>query len=260
MKIALFLSSFLVVSSLSGYRRFDLNQKYLDYPGFNWIGDGGSLDYLPTLTDSDLDRIRNETLQYYRDKYGDYERWLYTCQPGNDAECTVPIETQDKSSTCTAEHIHELSRKGRTQVRYDAEQSTWLMFFVIKEHYECVEALVDHGVWIDRRTDDGMTALMFAVQTGNLKIVQLLLENGAEVNWSNNYDITPLMYASAYGDSEMVKLLLRFGAYINSRDLEGRSALGYALDCGHFEIAGILSDVDHRLYVAFHNGEQICVR
>jgi ankyrin repeat protein len=70
-----------------------------------------------------------------------------------------------------------------------------------------------------------------AVFEGHLDTAALLLDRGADPNARGQHDVTPLMMAAAAtrADPAMVQLLLAKGAAIDARDIEGRSALDWAL-------------------------------
>jgi ankyrin repeat protein/predicted Ser/Thr protein kinase len=93
-----------------------------------------------------------------------------------------------------------------------------------------VSALIDEGVDINARTDDGMTALMLAVNNGLRKTTELLLENGADIDAKGKTGETALMYAAKRGNAEMVLELLENGANPNEKDQNGKTALKYAME------------------------------
>jgi ankyrin repeat protein len=64
-------------------------------------------------------------------------------------------------------------------------------------------------------------------------IVKLLVEKGADVNMISR-DRRPLGYASFSDDFECTKLLIENGANINGKDINGKTALMYALSKGQF--------------------------
>ncbi len=103
-----------------------------------------------------------------------------------------------------------------------------------------VAALLDMGVSVDARNEDGDTPLMHAAVQGNPEIVQLLLAAGADVEAQNPYGITALMEAAFWGNVEVVELLLQHGANLTSRDRAGRSALQWAIKGDRKEVVDSL--------------------
>ena len=59
-----------------------------------------------------------------------------------------------------------------------------------------VRILINSGVDVNERSEDGMTALIFAAMNGNLEIMEILLEqDGIDVNAANDEGSTALMFA-----------------------------------------------------------------
>ena len=103
-----------------------------------------------------------------------------------------------------------------------------------------VAALLDMGVSVDARNEDGDTPLMHAAVQGNPKIVQLLLAADADVEAQNPYGITALMEAAFWGNVEVVELLLQHGASLTCRDRAGRNALQWATKGDRKEVIDFL--------------------
>jgi hypothetical protein len=76
---------------------------------------------------------------------------------------------------------------------------------------------------------NGWTLLLHAVHRNQLGTAAALLDAGADVNLPSSKRLTPLMMAAGYGNREMVALFLRHGANPRAVDLDGLTALDYAL-------------------------------
>ncbi len=74
----------------------------------------------------------------------------------------------------------------------------------LKNDVESVKSLLENGVDVNARNDDGVTALMLAVRYGYEKIAKLLLEKNADVNAQDQDGNTALDLAS---DLEIRKML-----------------------------------------------------
>ena len=110
---------------------------------------------------------------------------------------------------------------------------------------ERVKELIDQGVDINRRDDNGRTALVFAVINTHYETMKVLLEYGADVNAKSNKGGTALMAAASAGDLRMVQALLDKGADVHARLLEtNESAVTFAASHGYAEIVRLLSQVD----------------
>jgi ankyrin repeat protein len=86
-----------------------------------------------------------------------------------------------------------------------------LIAAVASGHVPSVKRLINKGVDINERDDDGNTALIWASSLGHTAIVKVLLEKGADVNIKNNYEHTALKSVS-YANLEIIGLLKKAGA------------------------------------------------
>ena len=99
---------------------------------------------------------------------------------------------------------------------------------------------------MNAKTTDGWTALIGAATFGLEKIVDLLLEKSAFVNVKTNSGWTALIGATFNGNKKVIKLLLEKSADFNAV-FEGKTALDWARDQGHDEIAKIILQYKRRV-------------
>lgn len=95
------------------------------------------------------------------------------------------------------------------------------------------------GVNVNARARNGDTALMIAAYKGNRRAIDALLDKGAEVNkpgW------TALHYAAYIGDNEIVKRLLGHSAYIDAQSPNKTTPLMMAAWAGHAGTTRLLLD------------------
>jgi len=105
-----------------------------------------------------------------------------------------------------------------------------------KINFEFIEALIENGVAIKSKTNNGLSAFLLAVYFGNHVLTKLFLDKGADVNEENIYyserescslgaldpkyykqiKLTPFMFIFENYNSENIKLLIENGANVNT--------------------------------------------
>ncbi|KAM0800737.1 ankyrin repeat-containing domain protein [Usnea florida] len=104
---------------------------------------------------------------------------------------------------------------------------------------DLVNSLLDSGVDLNIREDEGLTALPAAASNAHLDMVKLLLDRGADVNIHHG---NALQAVARNGHLDIVKLLLDRGADVNIQDPFGGNALQKAAYWGHLDIVKLLLD------------------
>lgn len=115
---------------------------------------------------------------------------------------------------------------GRNKLHYAANNGVLLI----------VKKLLDEGIDINAKDNNGWTALHFASQNNHFKTIELLLEYKADPNIHDKQGNGPLWTASmhAKGDYHGILSLLKSHADPNHKNKHGRSPLymANALDHG----------------------------
>jgi ankyrin repeat protein len=104
-----------------------------------------------------------------------------------------------------------------------------------------VKLLLDQGIRVDERNDDGISALHLTALEGNQAIAELLVAKGSDVDaQSTKNHLTPLYWAAKGGHLAIVELLISKGANVNSRTKRGKTPLKVAIIKGHRIVAELL--------------------
>jgi uncharacterized protein len=123
----------------------------------------------------------------------------------------------------------------------DADGNTPLLAAVNRSDTIEVRRLVEAGADVNAATASGVTPLMNAAGMGNKEAVELLIQKGANVNHKTSGNYTPLMQAALLGQTEIVKILLDAGADPAVTDTGGRTAVTYAQEQKHEDIAQLIT-------------------
>jgi ankyrin repeat protein len=139
-----------------------------------------------------------------------------------------------------------LKHNAKTDLKLPGE-TTLLMLAARHGNVDCVSKLLAAACSVDDVDTRRQTALMWAAERGNTAACQTLLEAGAEVDQVSAMQFTPLMFAARQGKIETTRLLLARGATVNQvmdpprsgerKPRRGMSALMFAVESGHFELA-----------------------
>ncbi|NGX33710.1 MAG: Phosphocholine transferase AnkX [Candidatus Anoxychlamydiales bacterium] len=113
---------------------------------------------------------------------------------------------------------------------------------LLKKDFDIVSALINaKKIDVDTVDENGNTALFYSSELNDLRMAGLLLENGANVNFKNAQGNTPLIQAAMHSNVAMLNLLLSsYGALIDDKNLEGSSALMYAISTKNYQNAKAL--------------------
>ncbi len=101
--------------------------------------------------------------------------------------------------------------------------------------------LLDHGVPVDGRNNNGETALLLAVQAGHTLIADMLVARGADINAQAANKDTPWLLAGADGRTAMLEFMLPRGPDYALRNRYGGSALIPACHHGHVDAVRFLT-------------------
>ena len=114
------------------------------------------------------------------------------------------------------------------------------LFSAVKRgELETVKQLLDSGLSVNIRDDEGDTPLFVAAENGFLEIVKLLLDKGTNPDISDNYDDLPINRAAVAGHLDIVKLFVEHGALYHSPGI-GLNPLANAATNGQLPVVKYL--------------------
>lgn len=161
-----------------------------------------------------------------------------------------------------------LLERGADVNAQDKEGRTAIIYAARRGHADIVKVLLDKGADVNARAADGTTALVMAAQRRHAYVVKLLLDKGADANARAADGTTALMKVAKFGTTfvGVAELLISHGAEVtlttaamlgdvgkvqrhletdadvNARGRDGRTALIWAANNGHIDVARLLLD------------------
>ena len=88
--------------------------------------------------------------------------------------------------------------------------------------------------------EGGKHALFWVAGSNDLEAAELLISAGSTVHNAGKKAASPLMHAAYRNQLDMAKLLVKHGARVHYADGNGDTALSFALEQGHEEMAAYL--------------------
>lgn len=119
----------------------------------------------------------------------------------------------------------ELIKKGADIEARDNYGSTPFLIHVTERMFSTAIELANHGANINVRDEQGRTALFYEMP---LSFVDELLEKGVDIDARDNNGSTPFLSRIAESELAIAMELVKRGADINARDKDGKTALYYA--------------------------------
>jgi hypothetical protein len=109
--------------------------------------------------------------------------------------------------------------------------------------------LIDNGIDVNIKNNDGFTGLMLACINGHFDIVKLIVDKGADFSIANKDGNTGFHLACEYGHIEIIKVLIKQGMDINATNNEEATGLHIACEFGFLNIVKKLFDLGMKLCI-----------
>lgn len=103
-----------------------------------------------------------------------------------------------------------------------------------------MKILLDHGAYINDRSNNGKTPILWAALWGHFAVAEYLISKGADLSIVDKDGLTVVMSAAMSGSADLVRLLISKGANVTAMNVHNGTALSIALAKGHTEIATLL--------------------
>lgn len=137
----------------------------------------------------------------------------------------------NKTEAIIQDHAYEIE---------DLEEPFPLHEAIEKGFIKIVKLLVDNGIYVNQKNENGSTPLHIAALKGFTIIGKYLIDNGADRELTDNTGSTAFHIAAENGYIHIVKLLLNDYIDINKKNNDGESAFSLAFQNGHYAIAKLL--------------------
>ena len=159
------------------------------------------------------------------------------------------------TSNCT-DGIKEAIEKGADINTQNNELRTALHLVIWHKNIEAFIFLIENGINIRIREEDGHTALHVAASINSPRITKILIQRSGEdseehasvetfnaldyINEENNSGNTPLHLAALQNSNQSAKILIHFGADVNKRNEAQKTPLHYAVIRENIEMIKLL--------------------
>ncbi len=117
-----------------------------------------------------------------------------------------------------------------------------IFYAVENSNIPIIKLLLKKGLFnVNSKNNAGNTLLVFAAKFGNADLIKYFIENGADPNSTNENGDTAIIVAAFYGKLDIVKALATYSD-LKFKNIKNKTALDYAIEKGHSEIAKYVSD------------------
>ena len=138
------------------------------------------------------------------------------------------LEAFNENDVELATNLIKNLSKDDLENKIDLSGASLLHIVSLNGQTEIIKLLLDKGVNVNVKNDNGNTPLNLSALNGETKTVNFLLTNGANPNLEDKQLNTPLHYAVFLGEEKAVEDLLKAGANVYSLNKESKTTLDIA--------------------------------
>jgi len=125
---------------------------------------------------------------------------------------------------------------------------------VASNQTENIKRLVESGIPLEAKNNEGKTAMFIAAMLGNIESIECLAKLGANVNAVDNAGLTPIFIAAMAGKTASIKCLVKLGADINAKERNDCTPIFVAIFAGQTESVKCLKELGADLNAIAGNG------
>jgi ankyrin repeat protein len=155
----------------------------------------------------------------------------------------APLDLHEAAATGSLERVRQfIDKNPQRSKEYSADGFPVVALAAVFGHLPVVHYLLESGADLNAAAINGTgyNALTGAVASGHVEIVAWLLAHGADANYRYGAGYSPSITAAANGHLEILKNLVEHGADLTALTNDGKTALDFAQERTHPEVAAFI--------------------
>jgi ankyrin repeat protein len=155
----------------------------------------------------------------------------------------TPLDLHEAAATGSFERVRQfIDKNPRRSKEYSTDGFPVVALAAVFGHLPVVHYLLENGADLNAVAINGTgyNALTGAVASGHSEIVAWLLAHGADANYRYGVGYSPSITAAANGHLGILKNLVEHGADLTALTNDGKTALDFAQERTHPEVAAFI--------------------